>query len=105
MTLERTAWIGAGGFVIVLPLILLELVYAETVFSQFPIVLFAFLWVLSTAFIALILAIIKNIRRRQPGLRPLPLMLQFAATIAVAVFWGVTVVDQMPCFLGVPNCD
>ena len=36
---------------------------------------------------------------------PMNLVLAVAILIAIAMTWGALLVDQIPCFLGVPNCD
>jgi hypothetical protein len=32
-------------------------------------------------------------------------LLSAAALIIIAWLWGSVILDQMPCFLGVPKCD
>jgi hypothetical protein len=36
---------------------------------------------------------------------PIALLLRVAVLAFVAIGWANLVRDQMPCFLGVPNCD
>jgi len=35
----------------------------------------------------------------------LPILAGTVFLLAIGIFWGGLVADQMPCFLGVPNCD
>jgi hypothetical protein len=32
-------------------------------------------------------------------------LIQFRFLLSIAWEWSALVIDQMPCFLGVPNCD
>jgi hypothetical protein len=36
---------------------------------------------------------------------PINLLLRVAFLALIAWMWGGILIDQMPCFLGVPNCD
>jgi hypothetical protein len=77
-----TPWLPAVvGILAVVPFALLELVNRSGLNEAFPFVLFVLLWVL-------------------PG------VLFWVIVLGVlAWFWIVILTDQMPCFLGVPNCD
>ena len=89
---------------LVLPFMVLELVNRQG--QEFPITLFGFLWLLPLAFILLLLPIM---RRRPAGPMTAGKRLSLWSRIAVMGFivwiWVSIVTDQMPCFLGVPNCD
>ena len=76
---------------LVLPFVLLEAVN-RGVDRNFPVVLFALMWMLAAAFVAILM-------------RPSRPLLRVVLLIPIAAFWVGLVVDQMPCFLGVPNCD
>ena len=67
--------IALGSVVPVLPLLALELVNRRQLPESFPLFLFLFLWVLGAVFLFVL----------AQGVR--------------------MVLDQLPCFLGVPNCD
>jgi hypothetical protein len=82
--------------VLVLPLLVLELKNQPV--NQFPIVLFAVLWLLPFAFILLALELLA-------GKRLTVTLALGVVMLAIAMFWVMLVIDQMPCFLGVPNCD
>ncbi len=94
------------GFVPVVPLILLELNYGQASYSRFPVGLFAILLILSSTFFLTLIPIVKNVLAGK-GLfaNPITLLLSIAFMVMVGAFWGGLVHDQMPCFLGVPNCD
>ena len=64
------------------------------------IVLFVIIWSLPTAFVAL-LGRLTNDEVRGKTIS----MLGLAALILIAWFWLALIVDQWPCFSGVPNCD
>lgn len=89
---------------LVLPFVILELVNRQD--QGFPVTLFGFLWLLPLAFILLLLPIV---RRRPAGPMTAGNRLGLWSRIAVMGFiawvWVSIVLDQMPCFLGVPNCD
>ena len=82
---------AVAAFALVLPFVLLEAVN-RGVDRNFPVVLFALMWLLASAFVAILM-------------RPSRWWLRAALLIPIAAFWVGLVVDQMPCFLGVPNCD
>ena len=84
---------------LVLPLALLELINRPDALQNFPWVLFGFLWVLAFSF-TLVLTRLFRRRASRLGLAAGVGFLIFAAWM-----WGSVVVDQIPCFLGVPNCD
>jgi hypothetical protein len=72
----------------------------------FPAVLFGLLWLLSATFVFVLRPIVRDAREGHAILaRPGSLALRLAALTALACLWGAIVMDQMPCFLGVPNCD
>lgn len=97
------------GLVLVAPFAFLELRYNSTQtpsFSHLPFPLFGFLWLLPTAFIITAAPIVRAIRS-DGGLlaHPVTLSLRVVFLAMIAVMWVGIVQDQMPCFLGVPNCD
>ena len=95
---------AAVGLLVVLPLVILEAVMTRG-FSTFgfPMALFAVLWLLASAFTGLFLNLVRNLKAGSG------LPITFAATliimVVIATVWGGLVFDQMPCFMGVPNCD
>jgi hypothetical protein len=63
-------------------------------------------WLLAAAFVLMMTPIVRN--QRSVGLNLagiFRLMPRVAIVPLIAWLWLGLVVDQMPCFLGVPNCD
>lgn len=60
--------------------------------------LFAILWLLSSAAVFVLIPVISRSTSRSTWLR-----VALAALLTLA--WSAILIDQMPCFLGVPNCD
>jgi hypothetical protein len=91
---------------LVLPFMILELVNRRSFHEDFPIVLFGLMWLLSVAFILILRPIVRNIRAENGIMvNPIGLLLRVAFLIPIAWLWVGLILDQMPCFLGVPNCD
>ena len=101
---RKTAGIASAA--LVLPFLILESVNSPNFPRDFPVVLFGVMWlmVMSLAFIALSL-----LRRLETGGRTTGdlagLLWRVAALIVIAWMLVSLIVDQMPCFVGVPNCD
>lgn len=94
------------GTLLVLPFVILEVVMGQKSYSSFPFALFAILWVLPVMFSLVGLPIVQNMRTGQsPMKHPIALILRIAFLVLIAVFWAGLINDQLPCFLGVPNCD
>lgn len=69
-------------------------------------VLFGLLWLLPTAFVALAAPIVRGARAGHGILaNPAGILLRLLLLLLLAVAWTGLLIDQMPCFLGVPNCD
>jgi hypothetical protein len=58
-------------------------------------------------FIALLMPIVRNLRQAGNSLmaNPVGLLLRIVFLLLIAWMWASLLIDQMPCFLGVPNCD
>ena len=101
---RRTAAIASAA--LVLPFLILESVNSPSFPADFPVVLFGVMWLMmmSFGFIAL-----SFLRRLENGGRTtgdlVGLSWRVAALILIAWMLVSLIVDQMPCFLGVPNCD
>lgn len=94
------------GLFLVVPFIILELVNRPTLPEDFPIVLFVFLWMLAVIFIFIVTPILRGFWRGNSILDNRgSLLLRVALLIPIGWVWIAIVIDQMPCFLGVPNCD
>jgi hypothetical protein len=99
----RSLLISSG---LVWPFFLLELVNRRTFHEAFPVVLFAFMFLHSLLIVLLLTPALR--RLREAGhLRALKLGHWTGLALGAFLILGYAelVVDQMPCFLGVPNCD
>ena len=94
------------GLLLILPLMILEYINRRPFHEGYPTSLFVMLWILGTAVAFALLHIWRDLRARKNLLqRPIISALRIAALIACAWIWIAIVLDQMPCFLGVPVCD
>ena len=91
---------------LVAPFVVLQLLNRRAFREDFPFVLFTFMS-LHTLFIVLLLVPALRRLRSERNLRALKLGhwagLVLSAFLAFA--YVDVVIDQLPCFLGVPNCD
>jgi hypothetical protein len=71
--------------------------------GRFPLPLFAVLWVLPFAFVLLFPGVWPSTRKG--AATQLRRLVTTVCLLGIALLWGAIVLDQMPCFLGVPNCD
>ena len=94
--------------ILILPFALLESLNNTITRQNAPglIVLFGLLWLLPVAFIFILMPVVRNLRAGH-GLMadPVNLLLRVALLALVALMWAGLLIDQMPCFMGVPNCD
>ena len=97
------------GLILMAPFAFLELWYntAKTFsFSRFPFPLFVVLWLLPTVFVVTVAPIVRGIRAGNNVLvHPISLLWRIVLPAFIALMWTGLVYDQLPCFLGVPNCD
>lgn len=91
-----------ASLIILLPFALMELINRSDYDDSFPVMLFAVLWVLSFGSITSVRSLIKLMKeKKQPWA-----MLGFFILAGVSCgLWLSLVCDQLPCFLGVENCD
>lgn len=68
------------------------------------VVLFGLLWLLPALSIASGLRMLRPPPGSDTSLRS-RILIAAVITIAATALWGGLLADQMPCFLGVPNCD
>ena len=94
------------SLLLMVPFVILELVNRRNFNEGFPIVLFGFLWILPILFIITMMPIVRNIRAGNSLIaNPMILLLRVVFLAVIAWMWVGLLIDQMPCFLGVPNCD
>lgn len=94
------------SLILVLPLILMELINRRSMNEAFPFPLFVILFLLPFGFILILTPIVQKVRAGKKILdTPLSLLISVVMLILIAGLWVGILVDQMPCFLGVLNCD
>jgi hypothetical protein len=94
------------SFILVSPFMILEWVNRRNFHEGFPVTLFGVMWLLPVAFILILMPIVRNVRSGNRIMaNPINLLLRVAFLVLIAVVWTGTLIDQMPCFLGVPLCD
>lgn len=85
---NRLAVAPVAGALVVLPFVVLELINRPPQ-VPFPFALFGFMWLLGS------LAILIAGRKAE----------RVALAAIIVLLLAVIAFDQMPCFLGAPNCD
>ncbi len=94
------------SFILVVPFAILELINRRDLLENFPIVLFGVLWFLPMIFIVALIPIVRNVRAGNSVMaNPANLLLKIVLLAFIAMMWGGILIDQFPCFMGVPNCD
>jgi drug/metabolite transporter (DMT)-like permease len=91
---------------LVVPFAVLEIVNRRAFQEEFPFVLFTFMSVHSLL-IALLMMPALQCLRADKSLRALKPGHWAGLFLAIILVYGyaTVVIDQLPCFLGVPNCD
>jgi hypothetical protein len=94
------------SFFLVLPMMIMEVVNRRSFNEGFPIVLFIIMWLLPVIFSLILTPILRTIWAGNSLLAsPIKLLFSVALLVFIAIVWTGALIDQMPCFLGVPNCD
>lgn len=98
------------SFGLVLPFMILELINRRNLpgglLGGFPVPLFGLMWLLSFMFILTLMPIVRSLRAGNRNLtNRLTLLRGVLLLTVIAWIWVGLVIDQMPCFLGVQNCD
>ena len=95
-----------GSFILVLPFMIMEVANRRDFNEGFPILLFTVMWLLPVIFLLILTPILRTIRSGDSLLAsPIKLSLSIAFLVLIAIVWTGALIDQIPCFLGVPNCD
>lgn len=91
---------------LVAPFIVLQLVNRRTFHEDFPFVLFIFMSLHSLLIVLLLAPPLHRLyaQRSHRALKPGHWVSLLLGLFLVYVYFNV-VIDQLPCFLGVPNCD
>ncbi len=91
---------------LVLPFIFMEWVNRRHYKEGFPIPLFIVLWLLPVLFMAVLKPILQTFRAGNGILaQPVHFFFRIISLVLIAWLWTGILLDQMPCFLGVVNCD
>jgi uncharacterized membrane protein len=96
------------SFALVLPFAVLESLNNTITGRNAPglLVLFGLLWLLPTAFILVLAPVVRSVRAgNSVTANPVNLLVKVTFLALVAAMWGALMIDQAPCFIGVPNCD
>ncbi|MBN1139696.1 MAG: GNAT family N-acetyltransferase [Anaerolineae bacterium] len=94
------------GLLLVLPFAALEWINRRPFNEGFPVMLFAILWLLAAIFILILAPLVRAVRAgKRIWADPIGLLLKVVCLVLIAWVWVAILVDQMPCFLGAPNCD
>jgi hypothetical protein len=96
------------SFILMLPFAILESLNNSITKQNAPglILLFGVLWLLPTAFIVILMPIVRRVRAGTSVVaKPISLLFRVVFLALIATIWGWGFIDQLPCFLGVPNCD
>jgi hypothetical protein len=66
--------------------------------------LFGVLWVLPVILLVLVLPVVRTLKAGHER-TSFGWLVSIGLAVLVGAAWGGIVLDQLPCFLGVPNCD
>ena len=91
---------------LVAPFVVLQLVNRRSFQEEFPYVLFTFMSLHSLLIVLLLTPALRRLRAERK-LRALQLghWAGLALSAVLAFAYANLIIDQLPCFLGVPNCD
>jgi len=94
------------SFILVFPFMFLELANRRNFHEGFPIALFGLMWLLPVVFILILMPMSRSLRTGNSIItNPIILLIRVVFLALIAWMWLGLLIDQMPCFLGVPNCD
>ena len=94
-----------AGLSSVIPFIAMEFVNGGFSRYGFPLILFVALWLVASFFFYSLSTGVNMIRFPDRPARKALGILVLSSSIFFAWFWIMVVIDQMPCFLGIANCD
>jgi hypothetical protein len=104
--LTNLRWPAIISFLLVIPFMVMEVVNRRNFNEGFPIPLFVILWLLPLLFILTATPMVRNIRAGNSLIaNPVILVVRVVFLALLIWLWSGILIDQMPCFLGVPNCD
>jgi hypothetical protein len=104
--LTKLRWPAIISFLLVIPFMVMEIVNRRNFNEGFPIVLFVMMWLLPLLFILTAAPMVRNVRAgNRLTTNPLLLVVRVVFLAFLVWLWFGILIDQIPCFLGVPNCD
>ena len=94
------------GLLFVIPFMIMEAVNTQNINAIFNVPLFGIMWLLPTTFMIVLMPIVRNILAGNSLMaNPASLLISVVFLVLIGFMWTSLLMDQMPCFLGVPNCD
>lgn len=104
--LTNLKWPAIISFLLIIPFMVMEVVNRRHFNEGFPVVLFLIMWLLPLLFIQTATPVVRNIKAGNSIIAsPVVLVVRVVVLAFVVWMWFGILIDQMPCFLGVPNCD
>ena len=104
--MRKLGFAALFGLVLTLPLVSLEFTFNGTGSMRGYVALFGFLWILASLLSLMCMSLVQTVRAgTRVGAKSFQLALRVVGLTVIVMIWGSLVVDQFPCFLGVPNCD
>jgi len=94
------------SLILVFPFLILELVNRRNFHEGLPVPLFVIMWLFLLLFFLTVMPVVRSVRAGISIVaNPIILLLRVVFLAFIAWMWLSLLIDQMPCFLGVPNCD
>lgn len=99
-----------AGVLITFPFMVMELVnrqsFREAGRESFALSVFVLLWILTFLFTIILIPIARTVRAGN-NLLSKPVIFLLQVVLLAGIAWNLVrlVMDQLPCFLGVPLCD
>lgn len=94
------------GLLFMIPFMVMEVVNTQNINAIFNIPLYGIMWLLPTIFILILLSMVQTVLVGNSLMaNPISLFMRVVFLLFIAWFWISLLIDQMPCFLGIPNCD
>jgi hypothetical protein len=94
------------SLLLVIPFMIMEVMNRQHFNEGFPIPLFVMMWLLPVIFILTGMPIVRSLGAGNSLMaHPVNLLIRVVILVFIAWMWATLLIDQMPCFLGVPNCD
>ena len=99
-------WPFIVSLIAVVPIIVVELINQPASRTDFPFMLFFFLWIIPFLFCLTLFPMVRRFNvSGNMGWNIVVLVSRIVLLCILSVSWYNLMSDQMPCFLGVPNCD